>query len=210
MMLSDPVQDVETFVVISKIPSEYRDPAGSRQELSAEQERYVKDDILQQLQLAEPGFLSSQLFLLHLDPFLMYREQLPIPLIEDRHSTRGPLVKDYLDLFEALLHKRDRKSFRKHFQEHLKKEFQEIRVFRLLREKGLLINPNDESRNVAMRADTLGSLMQILAEGEDGVDQKLFGAGLKAAAKFTEALVDMWDSEPTTRRLEHPSWIVKR
>lgn len=202
MMLSRMISpDLDVYVAISKIPGEYRDHFQDLHSLGEEEVRHLKEDIKQTILRANSEIPPDRFFLLHLDPFLAYREQLPIPLTQERHTTRTALVEDYLDLFCALLAEEDKGPFRKHFQEHLKADLEEIRLFHLFRETGLLINPSDDSRNVAMRADTLGQLMQTLAAQTHDVGEKLHEAGLRAAERFTEALVDLWDKHVETKDL---------
>ncbi len=202
MMLSSVPKDLEVSVVVSKVPSEYRNRFMRLKRVTEEQVGFLKDDVLKDLQRAMPRIQRNSLFVLRLDPLLSFQEHLPIPLVEDKHATHSLLVEDYLELFRALLDPDENESFDNHFQSYLQSELEEIRLFHLLTERGLLINPNDESRNVAMRADTLGSLMQILASKQDGFEDKLSEAGFRAAQRFTDALVELWSQQGESRELE--------
>jgi len=203
MMLSRMIRpDLEIYVAISKVPIEYRDRFHKPLVIGNEAERHLAEDIQDKVMRANPRILPHRFFVLHLDPFIAYREQLPIPLTEQRHTTRTKLVEDYLNLFRQLLRKEDQDSFGKYYKSFLRKDLEEIRLFHLLRDKGLLINPNDESRNVAMRADTLGQLIQTLTNyaGEDS-ENLLRLAGLQAAEQFINALVNKWNSHAETEGL---------
>lgn len=83
------------------------------------------------------------------------------------------------------------------------------RIFTLEFERGALINPNDDSRNVSFKVETFQLLLKGLEEGiskiksrqdsnEDShkwFEELLLTAGEKCGEKFGSALANMWSSE---------------
>lgn len=88
-------------------------------------------------------------------------------------------------------------------QETATKEAPSSRTFKLLASRGTLINPSDDSRNIAFKVDTvnliLGELASSLveAEGLESTQAAFDRAGYAAAAVFAERIHERWG-------LEHP------
>ncbi len=99
-----------------------------------------------------------------------------------------------------------------HNEQHKKgkKEQPSSRTFKLLASRGTLINPADQSRNIAFKVETinlimssLGSAIQKATDYETAQDT-FFSAGYKSGKIFGDRILEKWD-------LEYPSdCIVER
>lgn len=113
---------------------------------------------------------------------------IPIPL---RGSPlRSGVVKDYCRVFGELI-----PELASRFDE-MKADVPEIRTFNLNEESGKMINPADNSWNVAFRVDTLlgfvDSLVANAGAPAEVVADALHRAGYAAAANFSEFLREAW------------------
>src|SRR5205823_2103268 len=90
-----------------------------------------------------------------------------------------------------------------------------IRSYYLVEDAGKMINPADESRNVAFRVDTLLHFVDTLLKSAnpkpDIVAEALTHAGYAAAKDFSEYLRSQWSGglDPQAVQLTPPSKLQK-
>lgn len=140
--------------------------------------------------LNQPGEIGI-VRLIRSEPQLQMGDLLPIPLMGE--PIQSSVVHDYCDLFSDMLPEyADRFGM-------LRSGVRVARSYYLLQDAGMMINPADQSWNVAFRVDTLLSFIDALVAGEGGAsetaERTLFSGGYTAAKQFSEYLRSQWSGE---------------
>jgi predicted hydrocarbon binding protein len=133
---------------------------------------------------------------------LEWEQRLPLPGMKE--ALPSTVVKDYIDLFEALLG-REEGNLRDELVPMTRGALV-LRPYFLEESGGTIINPSDGSANVAFKVSTFVAFLEALcrriaetaassgggdAEAQAAVDAALFDAGREAAAEFSSYLVSI-------------------
>jgi MinD-like ATPase involved in chromosome partitioning or flagellar assembly len=199
----------EIHTVLSRTPYYYFDEHGTLHWLEDDQRAVIRTEVLNTINYG----LEHRLGPLHsfsLEPRLSLEEHLLIKFTGSAESS--PLAKDYIDFCGLFLDKK----------EELASLLGEVRTYRpylLIEETGKMINPQDNSWNVAFRVDTLTKTFSSLYDsiyttvlkdsGSEDVSRKaawtaLANAGLRAAEEFSGYLRDLWSAESKHRGARRP------
>jgi len=147
----------------------------------------IRDQALREINVDLDRERVRDLFLLAAAPELALAEGLPL---SDPRMTDSQLVQDYVELFSAI--DRDLEEFLAPYRLPAK----DLRPFMLVHEQGRMINPVDNSFNVAMRVSTLVGTLSSLADAVEkqggNASELLFGAGMTAAGNFSGYLRELW------------------
>lgn len=176
------------------------------------------NDIIELLEYLKPEDSQDlpELSILHSEREIEIREKLYLGYYNNIESERR-LTFDYLKLFSKLIREEDIVSDNTTDSENIDKYHALLnaldlkedynigdRIFRIEANRGALINPNDNSRNVSFKVETFHSLLSGLEKGikKLEIDQKrketIFGellkdAGKECGEKFGIALNKFWD-----------------
>lgn len=196
-----------TVVAVSKIPASFINEYGVEHVISDEEVRRLLQRVRDELVKGTDVTLRDRDVLpLRLEPLLSFREHLPIPF-ENGSPDHGFLPQDYMNLFCAVLPSRKQSKFKKHVRPYLSTKHYVQRKYYLEPQAGKMINPGDNSWNVALRADTLGRTLDRLvdscaralqAAGKDRgeavrlAQEELRNVGEDAAKGFATDLLSRW------------------
>jgi hypothetical protein len=138
----------------------------------------------------------QRLHVLRYEPRIQIEKSLVIGLTGP--AKKSPLARDYIDLFSEVV-----PAIASRLR-GLRTEVEILRAFYLIENEGRMVNPEDNSDNVAFRVDTLlASLDSLVAEiarhgGKARPDRQsaaaiaLFNSGHKAAHRFSDMLKERW------------------
>lgn len=210
----------DTYVVLSRIPQFYYDRQRKYRWFTDEQSKNMQQAALTQINLKlESKF--SRFYPLRSDPLLEISEFLPMSFAEtDVEKTILPsqLTLDYIHFFSELIGDEIGDQLDKYTP-----EVQKFRPYLLEEQFGKLINPEDDSWNVAFRVETMVSMLNSIfvdifereklrtgseEEAEKIASEALFTAGKSAAGNFSKYLHAEWERERKTTQ-KTPSYITK-
>lgn len=194
-------QDRKYYYVLSRFPSYYWDEKG----LTLFDEGHMKR-ILDQVEggllsgINQPAYVTRP-HIFYNEPKLQFGYDLAIPL--EGPPMHSPLASNYIDFFSVLIPDLSEELAQ------LRRRIQVVRPFYLVSDDGQMINPEDQSWNVAFRVDTLVSTLDLIfkrisaATGSEPARDALFESGYGAADQFSTYLGERWTAaQPVKARLD--------
>jgi MinD-like ATPase involved in chromosome partitioning or flagellar assembly len=178
------------YYVLSRFPSYYWDEKGLT--------HYDEDHtgrILDQVEgwlrsgITQPAYINRP-HIFYNEPKLQASYDLVLPL--EGPPIQSALASNYIDFFSVLIPDLSEELAK------LRRGIQVMRPFYLVSDDGQMINPEDQSWNVAFRVDTLvGTLDSIFKKISAATEPKqaqaaLFDSGYSAAEEFSEYLRKHW------------------
>lgn len=189
------------YYVLSRFPSYYWDEKGLTYFDDA-QTRKILDQVQGLLQsgVTQPAYVN-QPHIFYNEPKLQSDYDLVLPL--EGQPMHSALASNYIDFFSSLI-----PDLSEGLAE-LRRGIQVVRPFYLVSDAGQMINPEDQSLNVAFRVDTLDSTLDSIfrkiseAAGSEQAQEALFDSGYGAADEFSTYLADRWTpAKPVKLRLD--------
>lgn len=189
------------YYVLSRFPSYYWDEKGLTHYDQAHTNRIL--DQIEGLLLSgitQPAYISRP-HIFYNEPKLQAGYDLAIPL--EGPPMQSALASNYIDFFSALIPDLSEELSK------LRRRIQVMRPFYLVSDDGQMINPEDQSWNVAFRVDTLVSTLDSIfkkisvATEPKQAQAALFDSGYGAAVDFSEYLRKHWAATlPVKLRLD--------
>lgn len=195
------------FLALSRLPEAFIDDRGRYKIVKKEEREDKLDGCLQELNrgLTHQNRIP-QLYPLTSCPRLEWDERMPIAFTSP--SVNSQLCYDYAALFDAVLAE-ERLTFSESLDPYIR-DVMVLRPFYLVQDEGKIINPDDDSWNVAFRVDTLTTFFDNMyesiarsemrggaseEEAHETANSELFRNGELAASKFSTVLREGWKDQ---------------
>ena len=195
------------FLALSRLPEAYIDDRGRYKIVKPEERQERLKGCLQELNRGlEHQNRVPQLFPLTSCPRLEWDERIPIAFTQP--SVNSQLCYDYAALFDAILSE-ERLTLSESLDPYIR-DVMVLRPFYLVQEEGKIINPDDDSWNVAFRVDTLTTFFDNMyesiahsemrggaseEEAHKTANDELFRNGELAASQFSTVLQEGWKDQ---------------